>query len=211
MLRFRSTILIALACVPALVAEAQSGRESPGRAPWDAALTAELLRRVGEDQSLRNELTALMRAGAQPDSSLFARLSASDVENAAWLRQTVAIRGWPARSVVGKDGASAAFLIVQHADHDTAFQAAMLDELVLAFRHGEAEGQSVAMLTDRVAVHRGRPQVYGTQADVIDGRVVIKPIADSAGVDARRAEVGLMPLAQYVRIMDSVYVARPTP
>ena len=87
----------------------------------------------------------------------------------------------------------------------------MLDELVMAFRRGEADGQSVALLTDRVAVRRGQPQVYGTQADILGGRVTIKPIADSASVDARRAAVGLMPLAQYVRIMDSVYVARPPP
>lgn len=87
----------------------------------------------------------------------------------------------------------------------------MLGEIRSAFDRGEADGQSVALLTDRVAVTRGQPQVYGTQADMRDGRLVLNPIADSAGVDARRAQMGMMPLGDYIRLMDSMYLAPPTP
>jgi hypothetical protein len=80
-----------------------------------------------------------------------------------------------------------------------------------AYRADEASGQQLALLTDRVAAARGKPQVYGTQADIRDGRVRLKPIADSAGVDARRAAVGLPPLREYVRVLDSVYTAHPPP
>jgi hypothetical protein len=44
-----------------------------------------------------------------------------------------------------------------------------------------------------------------------DGQLVLDPIADSAGVDARRARMGMMPLSEYVRLMDSMYLKRPTP
>jgi hypothetical protein len=110
---------------------------------------------------------------------------------------------------VGSDGANAAFLLVQHADRDTAFQASVLPLLERAYAAGDAEGPQVALLTDRLAVARGRRQVYGSQADIVGGRVVLKPIADSASVDARRARVGLPPLADYVRLLDSVYTRRP--
>jgi hypothetical protein len=60
------------------------------------------------------------------------------------------------------------------------------------------------MLTDRIEVKAGRRQVYGTQLSLKDGRFVLDPIADSAGVDARRQRLGLMPLAEYLRKIDSV-------
>jgi hypothetical protein len=87
----------------------------------------------------------------------------------------------------------------------------MLPALVAAFRRGQAQGQSVALLTDRLAVARGEPQVYGSQASITDGRVIFAPIADSAGVDARRAEMGLPPLSEYRRVLDSVYLGRRAP
>lgn len=194
--------IAALGCAP---------REPAARAPWDETLTAELLRRVSEDQALRNQVVARLQSGSPPDSTLLARLDAVDSANTAWLRETVASHGWPAQSAVGPEAASAAFLLVQHASRDTAFQAAMLEELVAAFERGEAAGQSVALLTDRVAVRRGQPQVYGTQADMRDGRVVLAPIADSAGLDARRARMEMIPFGDYVRLLDSMYAARPTP
>jgi hypothetical protein len=67
------------------------------------------------------------------------------------------------------------------------------------------------MLADRVAVHRGQPQRYGTQAKLLDGRMVLDPIADSAHVDERRAALGMPPLREYVRVLDSMYTAHPAP
>jgi|SRR5688572_4860678 len=177
--------------------------------PWDDALKAELLSRVATDQAVRERLVEAMRAGAEPDTALFMEMRAIDSSNALWLRDAVARHGWPERDAIGNDGARAAFLLVQHADHDTAFQAAMLPALDAAFRRGQADGGSVALLTDRLAVARGEPQIYGSQTTSRDGRIVFEPIADSAGVDARRAQMGLPPLSDYMRVLDSVYGRKP--
>jgi hypothetical protein len=146
---------------------------------------------------------AAFRDGKQPDSALIARLRAVDAENTAWLSALVARNGWPGRSLVGVDGADAAFVLVQHADADTAFQARVLQLLARAYRTGEVTGQQLALLTDRVATARGNPQVYGTQLELVAGRAVLKPLIDSAGVDGRRAAVGLPPLREYLRLIDS--------
>jgi hypothetical protein len=179
--------------------------------PWDDALKSELLSRLATDQAARERLVEAMRAGAAPDTALFMEMRAIDSSNALWLRDAVARHGWPERDAVGNDGARAAFLLVQHADHDTAFQAAMLPALDAAFRRGQAEGGSVALLTDRLAVARGEPQIYGSQTTSRDGRLVFEPIADSAGVDARRAQMGLPPLSDYMRVLDSVYGRKRPP
>jgi len=152
-----------------------------------------------------------MRTGTAPDTALFLELKAIDSSNALWLQDAVARHGWPDRDAVGDSGARAAFLLVQHADHDTAFQAAMLPALDAAFRRGQAEGGSVALLTDRLAVARNEPQVYGSQTTITDGRITFAPIADSAGVDARRAQMGLPPLKEYLRVLDSLFGPKRPP
>jgi hypothetical protein len=56
------------------------------------------------------------------------------------------------------------------------------------------------MLEDRVRGHSGLPQRYGTQFDWDErGELSPRPIEDPAGVDARRAAVGLPPLADALR------------
>jgi hypothetical protein len=64
---------------------------------------------------------------------------------------------------------------------------------------GEATLMEFAMLSDRIAVLGGRPQIYGTQFDWDDqGLMSPEPIADPARVDALRAQAGLPPLHQKI-------------
>ena len=51
----------------------------------------------------------------------------------------------------------------------------------------------------------GKPQRYGTQAEIIDGTVQFFPIEDEMSIDERRAELGLMPLGKYKKIMEQMY------
>ena len=182
-----------------------------GQVPRDTALSRALLERVRVDQAIRDTLVARMQAGQPLDSSFAARMGAIDSANTTWLKAVVARRGWPGRSMVGVEASNAAFLIVQHAVHDSAFQARALSLMERGVATGDVRGADVAMLADRVAVHRGQPQRYGTQAKLLDGRLVLDPIADSAHVDERRAALGMPPLAEYVRVLDSMYTAHPPP
>lgn len=160
----------------------------------------ELEERGRTDQTVREGFGV----GGRADSSQIAAMMRTDSANASWLRDYVARRGWPTADQVGKDAVGSAFLIVQHAVHDTAFMRAMLPHIEESRRRGDLDGGAVAMLTDRLEVRAGRPQVYGTQLSLKDGRWVLDPIADSAGVDERRRRMGMMPLAEYLRLADSV-------
>ena len=200
----RTTILILSLALTASTA-------GSGQAPRDTALARALLERLRVDQAIRDTFVLRLQAGQPVDSAVAARMAAIDSANTSWLKAVVARRGWPGRSAVGPDASGAAFLIVQHAVHDSAFQAQALSLMERGVATGEVRGADVAMLADRVAVHRGQPQRYGTQAKLIDGRMVLDPIADSAHVDARRAALGMPPLREYVRVLDSMYTARPAP
>ena len=196
----RSLIAILAAIAPAIL-HAQAGTMPvPQR---DEALRAALVSRGRQDQAVRE----VFLAGHHQDTTDLRQMSDVDADNTSFLKKIVAERGWPGRTLVGADAENAAFLIVQHSP-DTTFQAKVLPLVEKAYASGEAEGQQVALLTDRVAVQRGRPQVYGTQASIVGGRFKLNPIADSANVDKRRAELKMPPVAAYMRILDSLYSTR---
>jgi hypothetical protein len=73
-----------------------------------------------------------------------------DDDNTAWLRTAIDEYGWPGRTLVGAEGAHAAWLIAQHADRSPAFQRRCLKLLENAVAAGEAEAADLAYLTDRV-------------------------------------------------------------
>jgi hypothetical protein len=153
----------------------------------DELLRDELLRRAERDQQARRP--------AEPDPEAMAQV---DAENLPWLKETIAHNGWPTRSMVGEDASHSAWLLVQHADRDPAFQRHCLDLLAVAAADGEADQQCVAYLTDRVNLAEGRPQEYGTQVIARDGQWMPRRLRDSDGVDDRRAAVGLEPMADYL-------------
>lgn len=175
----------------------------------DSLLRVQLLERGREDQAPRDAWVEKLQRGLQPDSQDVVNMLTTDQDNTRWLAEIVRGGGWPGMSRVGREAADAAFLIVQHSP-DTVFQQEMLVVISEAVTAGEASGQQLALLTDRVAVNAGQKQTYGTQAKIGDDEIVLYPIADSALVDARRAKLGLPPLGEYVRLLDSMYTKRDT-
>lgn len=112
----------------------------------DAALRRELLAMRDRDQELRQQLMAQLRPGESPDQALVEQLQAVDRANTARMQAIVAEHGWPGRSLVGTDGAAAAWLLVQHADADRAVQERCLALLQTAVAAGEAEPADLAYL-----------------------------------------------------------------
>ena len=164
----------------------------------DSLLARQLALRVEADQAARGLWTLAFERGREPSSADDALVAAVDSLNTAWLRGVVSERGWPGASRVGETGAHDAWLLVQHADRDPAFQREVLGLMGAAVAEGEASGADFAYLTDRVRLAAGEPQVYGTQLDVVDGRPEPLRLGDPEGVDARRAAVGLEPLGEYL-------------
>lgn len=154
-------------------------------------LRRQLLERESKDQELRNAWLV-----NQDDTARAEAVVAMDMGNTAWLENVVSKHGWPTKSLVAQDGASAAWLLVQHADQNPAFQARCLALMEPLVASGEVEAQNVAYLYDRVAVAAKRPQRYGTQ---FMNATEPFPIEDAANVDARRKAVGLDSMAEYAK------------
>lgn len=151
--------------------------------------------------ALREELLAMRDRDQQARSGGWSqeemqRMQAVDAGHLPRIKAIVAEHGVPTRAQVGADGVDAAWLLVQHADADPAFQEQVL--AAIAGREDVSRHQFV-LLTDRVLAGQGKPQRYGSQLQAQDGRWVPKPIEAPAGdVDQRRAAMGDMPLADYL-------------
>jgi hypothetical protein len=160
----------------------------------DHRLQRSLIAMAERDQQLLADLTT---AGEMPAHEYHPQMRAVHEANATALRQVIDNHDWPGRRLVGDDGGEAAWLIAQHAVSDVTFMALCARKLGIAVDSGDAPGWQLAFLEDRIRTLTGRKQVYGTQFEVLnDGTVVPLPIEDPAGVDGRRAELGLNTVAE---------------
>jgi hypothetical protein len=211
--------LAAAALAVLITATATARDKAPPTAPQDPELRAALTKRMKAEQDARNDLQKLSpanRALTPADQAkaevkeVLERMERVDKDNLAWLKGVVAGKGWPTKSMVGPDGALGAFLIAQHATTDLEFMNACLGHLKAAYVAGEAEGQWVALMTDRLLILREKKKhLYGTQLTAMGGRLVPQPIEDEANVDARRKELGMPPLAHYLELVNGGRPAKP--
>ncbi|QDE41468.1 hypothetical protein FIV34_20820 [Luteibacter pinisoli] len=183
-----------------------NGKPSP---PGDPALRAELDRRFEDDQARRRA------AMASPTNEGLAQATmAVDKANLAWMKIHFVAEGFPSVDAVGHRGVEEAFILVQHADQDLAFQSSMLPVVAKLGSRGDVMKGDVAMLTDRVLVAQGKPQRYGTQYDIDAGtghavKMSLKPVEDRVHLDTRRAAMELMPQADYDCMLRVAYTPAP--
>ena len=169
----------------------------------DEDLSAELLERAGRDRAAR---MALRPGHGWPEWE--ATVAPVDRDNAVRLREVIGRHGWPGCELVGEAGAGAAFLLAQHAPPD--LQEECLPLLREAVARGDASPVHLAYLLDRVLMHRGEPQVYGTQYSAVgNGPVEMWTVDDPSGLDQRRAALGLEPEAAYRARLLARRAARP--
>jgi hypothetical protein len=153
------------------------------------ALGKELLACAGRDQAARE----LMRH--EHDMQQWRQIvEPVDRASTARLKEIIAEHGWPGHQLVGVEAAHAAWLLAQHAPPD--LQEECLPLLEDAVRRDDASRRDLAYLMDRVLMHRGQPQVYGTQYLEQDGILTLWTVQEPGGLDRRRAALGLEPEAQ---------------
>jgi hypothetical protein len=165
-------------------------------------LIRQLIMMADQKQKTSEELDSVVddKGWRSPEGVEAARRSfQTDSANMAQLEKIVDQHGWPGKSLVGDQAAMAAFLVLQYAD--LSLQEKYLPLVQAAADKGDVERSHLAMLQDRINMRKNKPQLYGTQLwnDPSTGKFGLYPIEDSVGVDARRAEVGLEPLADYLR------------
>ena len=197
---------------PILAAWVAGGRTSAEMVIPTDKVASPILRAVAADQALRKAFDWDKEGGPQLSGPLTAvlrllvgqRVGEADRASTAMLRTLVAKHGWPTIDGAGKQVASGAWLLVQHADQDPSWQVEALRLLQPLAARNQISTRDVAYLTDRVRVNVTGRQTYGTQFHCVDGHNVPRPIDDEAAVDERRAAAELPPLAESKQMMEQL-------
>ncbi len=127
------------------------------------------------------------------------KMRIQDSLNFVYIDSIISKYGWVGYDTIGHRANQAIFLVIQHAD--SASQEKYLPVMKKAVNENRAFGFHLALLEDRVLMKRGEKQIYGSQinCDETGKNCNVWPIADEKNVDKRRAEVGLEPLAEYLK------------
>ena len=156
--------------------------ELVARASADWQLAESFFARVAADQRLAAELGALLANPATPLLMVLpywqarpeegGRLVEVVADNARWLGRVVAESGWPGLSVVGADGADAAWLLAQHDDLANDRRRRWVRPLANAVRLGDADPRHLASTLNRRRRAIGLPTIEADAALMRRGEII---------------------------------------
>jgi len=154
-----------------------------------------------EDQKYRLQLDSISKQFGWKSEEVQAHwkiIHEKDSLNQIVVKKILDEYGWLGANVVGEQGNSTLFLVIQHSALET--QLEYLPLMREAVKDGNARASSLALLEDRTALGQGKHQVYGSQiwSNPETGELFVAPLIDPENVDERREEVGLGSLSDYV-------------
>jgi hypothetical protein len=181
--------------------EAIKQNKEKAEANFNRPLVAQLDSIYIDDQTYRKQVVDLAKKSgweSQEVKDLWKIIHVKDSINLVKIKSILDQYGWLGADVIGVQGNSTLFLVIQHADIAT--QEKYLPMMREAVKNGKAKASELALLEDRVALRQGKKQIYGSQVgrDPDTQLYYVLPLEDPDNVDKRRAEVGLQPLASYL-------------
>lgn len=170
-------------------------------AQTDKALRDELLRMRETDQKAREACTG---SSDEQLKCLVETLEKVDQPNTARLNEIFKRSGFPTSQTVGKDGVEAFLLILQHSP-DEQLRRKCLKSVGKAFKREEITPMEYAGYVDRVRVRRNRRQIYGSNFDMKDGKLVMSPVKNRKNLNKRRRRLGLPTIEEYAAKLREIY------
>ena len=107
--------------------------------------------------------------------------------------------GWPEQTAIGDQGNLTICNVLQHSDQDTREQyIPMMRQAVL---DKKLEARYLVRAQDRIATDKGELQIYGGQMKYYPETKTFNvwPVYDPINIDKRRAEIGLEPIAGFLK------------
>jgi hypothetical protein len=175
-------------------------------------LREELLRMVGSQGSIEEAAQAAAEAAqAAADAAAEAAQAAADAAaNAAnsaaddklpesdpdvlRLHDIIRQYGFPTTALVGSDGMDAVWTLIRRAGEDSQFQLRAAEQIAQQGANDAFHGRQIAEFIDQELTRQNQRQRYGTQFERRANDLIVRlPVDESAGLEARRAALKLMP------------------
>lgn len=107
--------------------------------------------------------------------------------------------GWPKKSIIGEQGNWTICNVIQHSDNEIRIK--YLAIMRQAVKEKQLEPRFLVRAEDRIATERGDLQIYGGQMKYYPETKSFNvwPVYDPVNIDKRRAEIGLGPIAEFLK------------
>lgn len=107
--------------------------------------------------------------------------------------------GWPTKDMIGERGNWTIANVLQHSEYEIRLK--YLPMMRKAVQDKKLEPRFLVRAEDRIATDRGELQIYGGQMKYYPETKSFNvwPVLDPKNVDQRRAEIGLEPIAEFLK------------
>lgn len=179
----------AVAFAEARLRQTETEERYQAHPPSHPALRDEIARLLEDDQAVREK-----------DGFDLEKMAEADRRTAGPLNAIFDRHGVPTYDMVGVQATRDFLVMVQHQPAE--FRRAVLPKLKANVDSGQADPGAYAKVYDRTQRDQGKNQLYGEQLECASGKPLTEaPIADEANVNIRRAELGLMRVELYARVV----------
>ena len=173
---------------------------------YNAVLASKIDSMYTEDQRWRIEIMKIRnkQKSDYDENTINERWTKADSLNEELAKKIINKYGYPGYDLVGEKGSKRFWAIVQHCDDDLGFQ----EKVILLMKHqiekNNASKENYAYLRDRILINKNEKQLYGTQCHLNDKTHKWEPLPlkDPVHVDALRKNMGMEPLADYLKKMN---------
>jgi len=118
-----------------------------------------------------------------------------DKRNMATIISLIEKCGMPTLDDISKEQMEGIWLVFQHGDNET--RKKYLPLLKRAAEKGDLSKIHIAMMEDRILMHEGLPQLYGSQIENKPEGYALYTLQEPERVNKRRAEMGFGPIEDY--------------
>jgi len=153
---------------------------------------ADMISREIHEQMLKDQVA--MKAGITGPTSRIV------IENREYLKALIQKLGWIDLTRFGHEGSGNAIVLAQHSE-DLSLMMAILPFVEKDYKNAGEGSVMYAILHDALQRHLGRKQRFGTQIGKdSEGNPMVLPLEDASKVEQYRKEIGLPPLADYLKL-----------
>jgi VWFA-related protein len=175
-------------------------KSPPPNVTLNKKLSEELIKLQAKDQRLLRQALEKVDKEKKSKEELDKFRAGAETRICAILKEF----GWPSSQLVTPAGVSAMFGLLSGLP-SFPLQRDLLPVIIAAVDKREIDRPHFAAFFDRLRIRVGMKQVFGTQATVVNGFLVLNPIENEAQVNARRREFEMGPLRQYLRMLERNY------
>ena len=190
------TLLLTVAC------SNKKGNEAPTykQTPIDLITVMDTIWRTEQGPiTLRDSLMKIYGAESKEVQTQQAIYEKNHIVNERKVKAILDKYGWPTKEMIGVQGNWTICNVIQHSDNEIRIK--YLPMMRKAVKEKKLEPRFLVRAEDRIATEKEELQIYGGQMKYYPETKSFNvwPVYDPVNIDKRRAEIGLEPIAEFLK------------